>query len=355
MDRNQSPEGTGAVTVYFVVRKEQTYSAVFRGISDHFPVQCVLMPSMKRAASKPGVVLRVLTRQLFNVPRLVRLSAPRGRSTVFVCQDSHYAALFVAKVLPLLGRDIRVYLLSFYLHELGRSPLVKAALKWLLSSRVALFVQSPDEIAYYRALSRQVAIDCHPFYQGEITSVPDEDVRLGDYVFAGGYADRDYDTVLRVASDLSNIPFVIVCAKANRLGAPIPLNVTVQRDVDARTFHALLAGSRCVVMALKGSGGSAGQMVTLAAMQFGKLVLYADTPAVSQYFVDGSNGISYQPGNQADLKEKLAKYYPDTSTAALVGTVAARRFRTDFSVEQFHARQVSDIVSWVGHVSNGDR
>ena len=244
-------------------------------------------------------------------------------------------------VASLFGRRKRLYLFNFYLHELGRNRLVRLILRLVLSPSVGLCVNSPNEVDYFSALAPGTHVDHYPYSGQAIGGVSKDDVGLGDFVFAGGYSNRDYETVVAAARRLSHTEFVLVCSAANHLPGNLPSNVRVLRDTDHLVFSSLLAGSRCVIVPLKNDVGSSGQMVALGAMQFGKLTLYADFAAVSQYFIDGVTGVAYRPGDADDLCTKLVAFAEDPSVATRIGTAARESFRREFSSASVYSARIA--------------
>jgi hypothetical protein len=68
----------------------------------------------------------------------------------------------------------------------------------------------------------------------------------------------------------------------NKIPVDVPPNVTLKKDIDKKSFFSLLSRSRMVVIPLLENVGSSGQMVCLAAMQYGKAIVYTDFDVISQ-------------------------------------------------------------------------
>ena len=229
---------------------------------------------------------------------------------------------------------------------MGQHAAVRRVLKTLMGGQVGLVVQSPDEVDYYSSLAPHAIVEYEPWGCGPIAALgTDREPR--DYVFSGGYTNRDYDLYIAAAEILSHVPFVLACATANRLPAVVPPNVRIIRDSSWNEFHQLIAAARLVVLPLKDDVGSSGQMVALAAMQAAKCVIYTDIPVVGQYFCDGLTGLACPIGNLDRIVELIARWYADKPGAERIGR-SAREVAETFSAEAFEsaiARRASIFMS----------
>lgn len=270
----------------------------------------------------------LMARELGLLLRLL-LSRTTYRRAIFLCASGHWAALAVARLIPR-----PVVLFNFYLHELGRNAFVRRLLGALLTERVVVLAQSPADRDYFRGLSGRAAVVLVPYGQDPVEGVGEDEAALGDYVFAGGHTNRDYDALLRCAARNPQIPLVIVASRATELAEAVPPNVTVHRELAMEEFHRLLAGARLVAIPLAEDVGSSGQMVTLAAMQLGKAVVVADTPAVAQY-LDEETGATYELGSDESLCAAISDLYEDRARLLALGAAAKARYYDRFTRTAF--------------------
>ncbi len=266
--------------------------------------------------------LHVLSNELLMTVQLLFSRRLFRSGTIVISGANPIAALAASRVHRALGRKHELFVFNFYLHQLGENALVRRVLAFLLTKHVLIAAQSQVDVDYFRALSGDVRLALVPYGQGPVPGVTDEDVCLGDYVFSGGHTNRDYNRLLRCAGRLAAIPFVIACSSLSALTEPIPDNVVVHRDLYGEPFHRLLAGARLVVVPLADDVGSAGQMVTLAAMQLGKAVLVADSPVVTQYVEDGVTGAVYDRTSDTSLITSIAKLVDDEAQLVSLGSSA---------------------------------
>ena len=342
--------------IVFIICWKHQYEAIFNALSSHFPVERVVLPHTWQGRTKFGKICETIANNLQHTPSLLRLFLARGTPIVCICGEHYYAALLAAKLVSLIGRDVRTYLFRFYLHELGAYEIVKVIMRWLLSTKVALFVQSPDEVDYYHSINKNAVVACSPFIPSEtdddaIPSLTEKDIRLGDYIFCGGRSNRDYDVVLRAAKALPHLSFILACGRSNRISESIPGNVRLVKDIDPLSFYSLLAKSRLVIVSLKNNIGSSGQLVVQAAMRYGKMVFYSNNPCLSQYLIDDRTGIAFQPGNHLDLQDKIEKYYNNIQKLVSMGSAAKKDIWTRFSAKQFQEKLTSHILSWLSSQS----
>lgn len=321
----------------------------YEALSSVMNVKRLILPHMFAAGTKRHEVIGTLLSQLYYAWTLLRLCIKEKKSTLLICADTHYSALLVARLLRLLKKDIRVYLLNFFIHELGKYKLVKTILILLFSPRVGMLAQADDEVSYFRRLNAHISIELAPYAlsQDAIPNLLPEEICLGDYVFVGGRSNRDHNTVIKTARILPSISFVIISSKRCYINEELPPNVMMLEDISSHEFHTLLAGSRCTIVSLKENTGSSGQMVALAAMRYGKLVLYSEMPAVSQYFVNGDSGIAFRTADSDDLATKLSHHFPDKTLCHNIGQAAKRKFETEHTRARYLSKLVAHLRSWL--------
>jgi glycosyltransferase involved in cell wall biosynthesis len=213
---------------------------------------------------------------------------------------------------------------------------------------VLVITQSTDDFDYFASLSRGATLMFVPYCQGPLEIASDDDSVLGDYVFAGGYTNRDYDRLLRCARRLPDVSFTIACSRLNRITEPVPPNAQIHVDLDSRTFHRLLAGARLVVVPLAHDVGASGQMVTLAAMQLGKATVVPDSPSIAPYVEDGVSGILYSRSSDPSLCETIRAAYDEATMLLEVGAAARRRYYERFTRASFDDAVLGALAEFAG-------
>lgn len=237
------------------------------------------------------------------------------RNRTIYCTTAQLPFMLLARLSGWCWGDYRVYFHNFYLHELGQKPAVKRALRFLLANRhLTILTQSEGEIEYYKALSDKISLKFIPFCS-DFTPISGQlppDVALpASYIFTGGYTNRDYRLMLRLAARFPDERFVFVASSLNAIEASdVPGNVILLRDLPKHQFESLLAGAKIVVVPLKEDVGASGQMLAVSAMRNGKPVVYADLSVIS-YFFRKDSGIPYEIGNLDSLAGAVGTYLSD--------------------------------------------
>jgi glycosyltransferase involved in cell wall biosynthesis len=239
--------------------------------------------------------LKRMVQEMLAIPDVIARCGRIHRDTVLIVPTMHVAYLAVAALLKALGQRRPLYLVNFYVHSRARWRIFRFVMRRLLTECVGIAVQSPGERDFYRVLSQLATIDYIPYGQDQ-HPVWDPSPQFAPmactrYVFAGGYTNRDYSTLVRAAATMPDVQFVIVCSRHNVFERHAADNVNVIEDVSFRDFHALLARADVVVVPLLHDGGSSGQMVALAGMSYGVPVVYTDFSTVAQYFVPYETGV----------------------------------------------------------------
>jgi glycosyltransferase involved in cell wall biosynthesis len=291
--------------------------------------------------SKTGLVVTdlVFFVRLIVSPRLYR------RRSLFVCQGGHYGTLLFARLLQLLGRAPEVVLFNFYLHGLRENKMVVFVLSRLLRGNVRIVSQSPADTEYFLRFVSEGRVLTLPYAQGTSFGVTGGDVTTGEYVFSGGWTNRDYDALLRCAALMPETPFTVVASAKNRVSEAIPSNVTMLLDLDQSAFNRLLAGSKFVVIPLEEDVGSSGQMVLLSAMELGKPVIAPRVGALTEYIEDGGTGLLYELGDEAGLASAIETLEHEPQRAGEMGQAARDRYNERFTPERFYGPVVEYIAA----------
>lgn len=287
----------------------------------------------------------LIRRELWLFVRLLLSPWLLRRRTIFICSSGHYAALAAARLSSLLARDTRVFLYNIYLHELGSNVLVRAVLRALLTKRVTVVAQTERDARLFASLGGAAAVELVPYGQDPVQGVEERALAEADYVFSGGYTNRDYDALLRCARSLPGLQFVVAASSLNVIRESVPPNVRLLHDLPDQEFHALLAGARLVVLPLKDVGGAAGQMVCLAAMSFGRPVVVPDLQTVAEYVEDGVTGIVYRAGDESAMRAAIERRADDLEQLVRMGENARARYRASFTRRGFDEALVERLLA----------
>jgi glycosyltransferase involved in cell wall biosynthesis len=346
--RRDNPKPKLLLTLYAPAWLDHDLGA---GLTEHFDVRLrtVLKEERRRTTARVTSKKQLILDEVAFFLRLLVSPSSYDSNLRFVCLGGHYGTLLFGRVLDLLGRQHRIYLLNFYLHELGRNPIVKQLLALLLSDNVRLLAQSTADIQYFERFLPERHIVRVPYCQAPWREIPFSEAEPGLYVFSGGATNRDYDALLRCARRLPQVNFIIAASVHSRISEQVPDNVRIINDCDPVNFHHLMAKSRFVVIPLKHDVGSSGQMVLLAAMQFGKATVVSRVGAVADYIDDGKTGIFYSPGDDDSLGTAIMQLYADEQRTLEIGAAARHEYLANFTPARFN-REVVEYVTDDGDV-----
>ncbi len=258
--------------------------------------------------------------------------------------------LFVLRLAPFLRPRRSVVVKYFYLHALERNATIRAVLRFILNNpKVVLVAQSPYEVKYYSGLTEPARVVYFPFCErpiqvGDVPEVSDGKVRPivvsgsagrgKEYVFAGGYTNRDYDCLMRAAREV-DYQFLVICSGMNRLTETAP-NVEILRDVSQDDFYSYMSNAQVVVIPLKEECGSSGQMSALTGMCLQRPVVYARLDCISQYFQDGVTGLGYAMGNAVELAAKIRILLSDPRLRQEMGERAYVQYNEKYHLQRYY-------------------
>lgn len=121
----------------------------------------------------------------------------------------------------------------------------------------------------------------------------------GNYVFSTGRSNRDYDFLIEALSG-TDIKMRIACGGYVYSGGADAKNVEILQNCYGKNMLEELAHSFCVVIPLKDTHISSGQLVILQAMQLGKPVIVTENDTAKDYIENGQTGYIIQK-NKEDL------------------------------------------------------
>jgi glycosyltransferase involved in cell wall biosynthesis len=130
-----------------------------------------------------------------------------------------------------------------------------------------------------------------------------------DVVSVGADPHRDFELLLRVASRMPGVSFLIVTTRDRRRGlAALPENVVVETDIPFDEMRRRLAEARVVALPVRENSYSGATTVLLQAMALGKPVVVSRTNAIATGYglVDGENCRLVAPGDDAGFERALA-------------------------------------------------
>jgi glycosyltransferase involved in cell wall biosynthesis len=236
---------------------------------------------------------------------------------------------------------------NFYLHSLGEKKAVKAIMHFLLNTKhTTLIVHSPQEMIYFGSLTNN-KLYFLPYCEDPIFEMDDSQAPEGDYVFTGGYSNRDYLLLLKCAQNNPTVKFVVAVSRLNKdiSGKQIPENITIFEEVDALKFNGLMYKSAGVIIPLKENVGSSGQMLCLGALKMAKAIIYCNISSINYYFDNESSGIPYAIGDIESLNKAVRKLFSEEFDRKALGQAARTHYIENFTLEKSNEQLLDILVS----------
>lgn len=251
---------------------------------------------------------------------------------------SERPALLVALMQKVIRRDRRVP--HVFLECMWTLPQVRVArwkrrllLRWVAEATDRIVVYARHQIDGYSNLlgiskEKFAFIHSHSTLYDKAYATA-----AGDYIFVGGYTNRDYPTLLEAVRGL---PYrTVICVGSKRiLGQDIPTNVEVFENLGEDDFNRRMAASAFVVVPLRaGVLEMGGRQVFQNAMTMGKAVIVTDTTA-TDYITNNITGLLVPPECPALLREAILLLMSNRSVAERLGR-AAQKVSIEFTPEAF--------------------
>jgi glycosyltransferase involved in cell wall biosynthesis len=175
---------------------------------------------------------------------------------------------------------------------------------------------------------------------------PDDGRPEVDVVSIGADPHRDYELLLRVASGMPDVSFLVVCDRDRARTLPrAPVNVSVEVDLPFGTARDRLAAARVVALPVRENSYSGATTVLLQAMALGKPVVVTRTNAIATGYglVDGENCRLVPPGDADAFSRALADALRDEWRARALGARARAVAERDLTWERY-ADRIEEVL-----------
>ena len=169
---------------------------------------------------------------------------------------------------------------------------------------------------------------------------------------AAGRSGRDYPTL---AAAVAGLPcrLVIVCNEAAALGGVAErAGLRILRDCSGVEYLAQLLQADIVVVPLRVSDISAGQMVLVQAMALGRPLIVTRTPTIGDYLEHQVNALLVPRKDPAALAAAIRDLLADPAKAAALGRRAQSDYRARFSGEAHLRSMVLAVTACVEGVAD---
>lgn len=152
----------------------------------------------------------------------------------------------------------------------------------------------------------------------------------GNYIFSTGRSNRDYDFLID-ATFGANMKVKIACSGYEYHGTSDTSNVEILQNCYGKEMLHVLADSFCVVIPLKDTHISFGQLVILQAMQLGKPVIVTENDTAKNYIANGKNGFIIRK-DRKELLDTLNKLKSDEQLYNSMSANELKDFNSKYSL-----------------------
>nr|WP_319267521.1 glycosyltransferase [uncultured Draconibacterium sp.] len=163
------------------------------------------------------------------------------------------------------------------------------------------------------------------------------------YVFVGGEAQRDWETLFKACEANLNIKFICVARKKYFDSTlTIPSNVKLLFDVPHEHFYELMKESTIVTIPLK-SQLPAGLIILLKAAVMNKPIVATHTPSTTNYIKDSTSGFLFKQGDYNELSIKISILYNDKKLQSYFASNLLLAITENHSHQQYAGRLIEII------------
>lgn len=163
------------------------------------------------------------------------------------------------------------------------------------------------------------------------------------YILSAGRSGRDYLSLCKAIEGLPIDLHIICDNEAALAGVSERENVKILRDCYDDNYFFELKNSYFVVVPLAVNDISAGQMVIIQAMAYGKATVVTSTPTIHEYVTNGEQSILVEQSSIEDIRVALQKLLVDESMITRLGANARETYKRKFSIEAYTENLINCI------------
>lgn len=193
------------------------------------------------------------------------------------------------------------------------------------------------------------SVEAVPFGFADETFTPQPfDARSPSITAVGFDRGRDYATLMEAVRG-TNLRIDLYCKPENIAGLHLPNSVEFHGVVPFDRYRQAVSSAQIVAVPTREMAYPSGQTVALEAGATGACLVLTKTPALSEYFTDGT-ALLCAPGDVQSWREALLRAAEDSELRERLGAAAADHIRSRFTYTQMWKR-VDDLFrerGWVG-------
>lgn len=288
---------------------------------------------LDRTISKLGILRQIMT------PMLLQLRRRWTRDDAVLVISWYLLPVLLLIRLRVLRRPGRLVSMAAFVHEGRLRQIVNLLLRALRTADLEFIVFSEAERRNLIDVVGVPAESVHRvIYRGNMLESVPAPTSDGEYVFTGGYSNRDYETFFAAVGGL---PYHVVAVASALNGlSDKPPNVELLVDIPWDEFERLIGGCALLVLPLREGGEACGQNVLFRGIRHARPVVATRHNSLIDYLGDDYPGF-VPPRDPAALAAAIEQGLHDEGfRASMLERVqsAARWFREHEQVEAEIAR-----------------
>ena len=178
-------------------------------------------------------------------------------------------------------------------------------------------------------------------YRGGMREPVDAPGNTGDYIFTGGYSNRDYTTFFAAVAPLQR-RVVTVASALNGLAGLLP-NVELHIDVSWDEFETLIGGCAVLVLPLMEGGEACGQNVLWRGVRHRRPLIATYHDSLVGYLGEDYPGF-VAPGDPAELRAAIERVMTDAEfRTTLIACIDA--LAHEFGAQEHVESEIAGILA----------
>jgi glycosyltransferase involved in cell wall biosynthesis len=284
----------------------------------------------------------------------LRLLLRAGRYHRIICWQQVYGIALALAIRGLRLRiDTRIVILTFILTPGKRRGLWRQLIRFALgcTNVRAVVVHNDAELDLYRSLFPESARKFHQatYTAADVPGLARYPILDEGFYLAVGRSNRDYEFLTDYFMHRQDRRLVILCDAPEV--RPPGKNVIVLRNIFGARYYDYLSRCHAVLLTFKDPTVSAGQLVFLQALQFGKPIVATRSHCLDGYLEDGRNGLLCD--KTADGLDAALRRLQDPSARERLAQAGPADYARRFGFEPLARRVLAIIDETERGVSRG--
>lgn len=292
-------------------------------------------------------------------PRLIRFALRQGLRSLLaqprpdvVVVSSHIELAVLGLLRTLIRRKGVKLVLSMFIYTHASFTWIDNLKQWYLrvalSQASVIICHSQHEVDHYTALFQMnhTRFTFVPYALHVDDSAGDLATPTASYVVSAGRSGRDYDVLIEAFKELPYCVHIVCDSDSYFANAALLPNVIVLQTCYGECYLREIKNSSLVVIPLKPHDISAGQMVMLQAMFYGKPVIITRTATTSEYVQHNDSAWLVKPSDHQDLRIAVTHLLSNVAESKRIGENGRRLYEKEHSMPSY-VRHLENVLHGV--------